>query len=263
MTGGESKVSVADTDILLLDFMRVVLFQHELHQSNEAGVKTNQVWLHLDQTAPLFTALNLVPQTPEVQWMLIFKLYRELCLEATALYRDGTPLDEAKIPMGFHIDYRTLDDEVMLDIIPYTFRKLYDKLANQNTNDAHASDVYVCRLWQDDNKLMLAINGDSFQVARLNEDSGIAKLLTRLLSLPSGRPLLAIEVAPNDNQFDFNQQLSKNHYKWLKAMLSTHGKKSITLQNPSELRRKDIIYLLSEINENYRKQIQEHFNIAL
>lgn len=263
MSGGESKVSTAGTDTLLLDFMRVILAQHELHQSNDIGVKTSNVWLHLDRTAPLFSGLGLQPQSTELQWMLIFKLYREHCTEVSAKYRNGTPLDQAKIPYGYHIDYSELDNEVMLDIVPYKFRMLYDELNGQSTEAASANAQYTCRLWQDDNKLMLAIDGDSFQVARLNEDSDIAKLITKLLSLPHGRPLLANDIAPLDDQFNFNQQLSKNRYKWLKAMLSTASKKSITLQNPSELKQKDIIDLLSEINENYRKPIQEHLGINL
>jgi hypothetical protein len=261
MTGGESQVSTAGTDTLLLDFMRVILAQHDLHKSNEIGVQTNYIWLHLDRTAPLFSALGLTPQSTEVQWMLIFKLYRELCTEVSATFRDGTPLDQAKIPFGYHIDYQNLSDEVMLDIVPYTFRKLFDSLSKQNIQAASADTLYTCRLWQDDNKLMLSFDGDSFQVARLNEDSGIAKMITKLLSLPQGRPLLANDIAPLDDQFDFTQQLSKNRYKWLKAMLSTYGKKSIALQNPSELKREDIISLLSEINEKYRKPIQEHLSI--
>lgn len=262
MTGGESKVSTAGTDTLLLDFMRVILAQHELHKSEEIGAQTNNVWLHLDRTASLFTALGLAPQSTEVQWMLIFKLYREMCSDVLAVYKDGTPLDQAKIPFGFHIDYKELSEEVMLDLVPYTFQKLFDKLDAQIHNEKQEAILYDCRLWQEDNKLMLAIDGDSFQVARLHDDSTIGTILTKLVTMPSGRPLHAIDIKPLDDTFDFNQLFSKNQYKWLRAMLTTLTKKSVTMQNPSKLSQHDMMALLSEINEKYRKPIMQHLSLS-
>ncbi|MDB5163953.1 MAG: hypothetical protein JWS12_571 [Candidatus Saccharibacteria bacterium] len=261
MTGGESKVSPADIDTLLLDFMRVLLAQHSLHESEEIGVKTNQVWLHLDQTAPLFTALGLAPQSSEMQWMLIFKLYRELCIDVSAIYRDGTLLNPAKIPMGFHIDYRELSDEVMLDITPYTFQRLFDKLIMETGHVAPAPTEYVCKLWQRDNKLMLSINNEDFQVARPIEGM-VPQLLTQLQKMPSGQPLNAIDFAPLDDDLDFKQLLTKNHYLWLAPMLPVLNKKHIALQNPSVLNRRQIIELVSKINEHYRGKIAAHLGIT-
>lgn len=266
MTGGESAVSTADTDALLLDFMRVIRAQHHLHSSDELGLVSNKVWLNVGASAPLFESLGLKPQPPEVQWMLIVKLFRELYIDEIAgMYKDGTPLNQDKLMHDYSIEYSTLDDEVMIDVLSLPFKTVDERLkASSDIATPPPDRRYSVRLWVDDNKLMLHINDVGFEVGRLNDDndSMIGKLITKLLSLPQGRILNAIEFAPNRGKLNFKQEIKKNRYGWMMPMFSVAEPRRIALKNPSEFSQDDMRELVTQINAKYRKQIQEHLGFT-
>jgi hypothetical protein len=259
MVKADQAGNIKSLDELLLDFMRVIRAQHQLQASDELQFSSTKIWLHLDQTAPLFVGLGLEPQSKQLQWMLILKLYREFCLDGVESMYQGMLLKESKLFMGYHINYNELDDEVMLDILPGTFKSLYERLERTKLNKPIN---YLCRLWQNDNQLLLTINDQNFRVARLNDGSRMAKLIHELQHRPANVPLTAVEFQPLDTGFSFKQELTKNNYGWLEPMLSIFTPKSIALQNPADLTQYQLRLLVSRLNEKYREPILQHLAIT-
>jgi hypothetical protein len=261
MTGGESTVSKADLDKLMLDFIRVIRMQWHVNSSEETFMTGNKVWLNLGRTAPLFIALGLKPQQPEVQWMLISKLYKELCLdEVLGMYKNGTPLDQNKLMNDLWIDYSELDDEVMVSILLLPFNEIESRISEADIKPQGGQSVskYVVRLWPDDNKLMMYINNDGFEVGRLGDDKLITQIMTRLVQLPAGRQLTGNDVAPNRNKLNLKQEIHKNRYGWIFEMLTTSEPRRLAISNPSEFNEDQMRTVLTQINAKYRKPIQQH-----
>jgi|GEM_PF-5586461 len=260
MTRGESEVGNADVDALLLAFMKVVLAQHRLFYHDELNESNASVKLNLRYTNNIFEGLGCDKQSVNTQWMLILKLYRTGCIQEFNFYNNQPDMDIESF-LNYRFDYRTVDDEVELVLIPDVFLKIVGKLEQVEPTNSSSSVTYSCRLFLRDNRVMISLNEKKFQVARVNSGSVMEDLFLWFGHRPSMEPLTAMELRPNDKNFSFIRTLDKNKYRWLRVMLSVYEAKTIAIKNPSELSTSDLLAMLPEIAENYRQPIESYLGL--
>jgi hypothetical protein len=172
------------------------------------------------------------------------------------------PLNDGERFFNFHFDYKLMDDEVELVLLPDRFNSTLRELEN-NREAAYTVKPasYTCRLFLRDNRVMLALNDMPYQVARVNGGSIMEKLLLRLERLPSSEQLTAIEFLPNRKDINFGRILEKYGYGWLKPMLPVCEPSVISIQNPINLDVPTLLSMLPEIAENYRQPIAAYLGI--
>lgn len=261
MKGGESEVGTADLSSLLLDFMRVILAQHELFYSEPLDKGNASVRLNLRHVAELYSGLGLKRQLTTVLWILIIKLYRLKCLqEANFHYNGGKGMDVEGF-FNYHFDYKLMDDEVELVLVPDKFLKTLHELGASRTPYSAKPASYTCRLFRRDNRVMIALNDSPFQVAKVNSGSLIEDLLLSLERLPSSEVLSAIDFKPNRTDINFPRILDKYGYRWLKPMLTVCQPKAIAMQNPIDLDVPTVLSMLPEIAEIYRQPLAAYLGI--
>jgi hypothetical protein len=262
MTGGESKVGNADLNSLLLDFMRVISAQHELFYSEPLGISNASVRMNLRHVAELYGGLGLKQQPTSVLWILIVKLYRLQCLqEANFYYNGGKDMDVERF-FNYHFDYKLMDDEVELVLVPDRFKATLHELEGSRTAPYSAKPAsYTCRLFRRDNRVMLALNDIPFQVAKVNSGSIIEDLLRDLERLPSSEVLSAINFKPSRSDISFPRILDKYGYRWLMPMLTVCQPKAIAIQNPIDLDVPTVLAMLPEIAEIYRQPLAAYLGV--
>jgi hypothetical protein len=218
--------------------------------------------LNLLHTANLFESLGIHQQSAGTQWMLIIKLYRLQCLKEINFYYNGGSRMDLELFLNYHFDYQKMDNEVELVLAPQAFQLVLQRLERSLSNtQTKPPATYRCQLFTRDNRVMIALNDDKFQVARVNSGSMIERLLLKLERLPSSETLTSVEFQPNRNDFSFTRLIDKYDYKWLKTMLPVCEPAVISIQNPAELDMNQLLTMLPEIAENYRQPIARYLGI--
>lgn len=262
MTGGDSIASSTGIDALLLDFMRVVSSQHRLFYSTGMDSSNASVRMDLRHTANLFHSLGLTKQSTGTQWMLIIKLYRLQCLKEINFHYNGGGDWDAEGFFNFQFDYGVMDNEVELVLVPDNFEKTLKRLEQSlAVSVKNPTAKFTCKMYIRDNRVFLAIDDVSFQVAKPSSGSMIERLLLDLQRRPSLDILSAIDFQPNDSKFSFVRLIDKYKYRWLIPLLPVYEAKVISIQNPTELDLNQLLSMLPEIAEIYRQPLAHYLGI--
>lgn len=242
----------------------IIAFKEIQTERRPDGYQPETILYNLDRVNSYFEAQGLPTMPVPLQWELLIKLAQDRVLEFDLIV-DDKPVPSNRL-LGMHNNYKSFSKNVVYSAqLSDEFMHLYHYLAGTlgddfqtQTPQAESPNSMSVSVFERDNKLMLSFGGQVFQAGRLNDGSMIHKLLTKLMTLPSTEPVTAIELFPNHRNVNFRQIIAKSGYSWMEPLLQPYTAKTIGMLKPKQLSAKELNYMASQINENYRKPIEEY-----
>lgn len=127
-----------------------------------------------------------------------------------------------------------------------------DKTVVSNTDK-----VLICQLYLNDTKLCIKIGDKEAVIGKFHDNSEPHRLM-KALSSPYDVPKNVIEIFPSKpSKTNIWQILSKAEYSYLEPFFVRHSTNRLALHREIELSVGQLELLVSEINENYRKNAKD------